>query len=61
MKAAKGAEKSCVSVITFVHSEETYLARLSSTQQQHLDLVLGQHAVPFQLVLDLIVTYANTD
>ena len=34
---------------------ETYLAGLSSTKQQHLDLILCHDSVPLELVLDLIV------
>ena len=37
----------------------TNLARLSSTQEQHLDLVLGHHAVPLDLVLNLIVAWGG--
>ena len=33
----------------------THLARFSSTEQQHLDLILREHAVALQLVLDLII------
>ena len=32
-----------------------YLARLSRTEQQHLDLVLRHLAVAFELVLDLVI------
>ena len=39
--------------------KQTNLARLSSTEEQHLDLVLGHHAVPLELVLDLIVACAE--
>ena len=39
---------------------ETYLAGLSSTKQQHLDLILREHAVALKLVLDLIVAYIHT-
>ena len=38
-----------------------YLARLSSTKKQHLDLVLGHHAVPLELVLNLVVAWKETE
>ena len=34
----------------------SYLARLSSTEQQHLNLVLGHHAVLFELALNLVIS-----
>ena len=37
----------------------TDLARLSSSQKQHFDFVLGHHTVPLELVLDLIVAYGR--
>lgn len=33
-----------------------YLAGLSSTEEQHLDLILSHHPVPLQLVLNLVIT-----
>lgn len=41
-------------------NEETDLARLSSTQQQHLDLVLRHHAVPLELVFDLVIAWRGS-
>lgn len=32
-----------------------YLARFTGTEEQHLDFVLGHHAVPLELVFNLIV------
>lgn len=37
--------------------EMTDLARLSSTQQEHLYFVLGHHSVAFELVFDLVIAY----
>ena len=34
----------------------THLAWFTSSQQQHLNFVLGHHTVPFELALDSIVT-----
>jgi hypothetical protein len=34
------------------------LARLAGTEEQHLDLVLGHHPVPLELLFDLVVAYA---
>lgn len=33
----------------------THLARLSSSEEQHFDFILGHHTVPLELVLNLIV------
>lgn len=34
----------------------SHLARLSSTEQQHLNLVFGHHAVSLELALDLVIS-----
>lgn len=33
-----------------------HLARLSSSEQKHLNLVFGHHAVFFELALDLVIS-----
>ena len=35
--------------------EGTNLARLSSTEKQHFNFILGQHAITLKLVLDLVI------
>lgn len=36
-----------------------HLSGLSGTQEQHLYLVLGQHAVPLELALDLVIAWGS--
>ena len=40
--------------------EGTNLARLSSTEKQHFNFILGQHAITLKLVLDLVIAYKLT-
>jgi hypothetical protein len=36
-----------------------YLARLASTEQQHLYLVLRHNLIPLELILDLLVAWGG--
>jgi hypothetical protein len=38
--------------------EDGGFARLARAEEQHLDLVLGHHPVPLELLFDLVVAYA---
>ena len=35
----------------------THLARLSSSEEQHFDFILGHHTVPLELVLNLVISW----
>jgi hypothetical protein len=53
----RGGEPRDERVVLTMCRASTYLARLSSTQQQHLYLVLRQLSVALELVLNLVIAY----
>jgi hypothetical protein len=53
----RGLEPSSDKCPPSVLTKGTHLAGLAGTEEEHFNLILGKHAVPLELVLDLVIAY----